>query len=87
MTSGSKNGTQIYYLFLSKVPANKPPPGSPKSPYRQGGPFTGHFAYLSKTSFFEFPSKEPVPDAPYTDPLEREVPHSQSSFIQLSGPR
>jgi hypothetical protein len=32
MTSGSKKGTQIYYSFLSKVPANKPPPGSPKGP-------------------------------------------------------
>jgi len=30
MISGSKKGTQIYYTFLLKVPANEPPPGSPK---------------------------------------------------------
>jgi hypothetical protein len=32
MMSGSKKGTHIYYTFLSKVPANEPPPGSPKGP-------------------------------------------------------
>ena len=32
MTSGSKTGTQIYYFFLSKVPAKEPPPGSPAGP-------------------------------------------------------
>jgi len=30
MASGSKKGTQIYFSFLSKVLANKPPPVSPK---------------------------------------------------------
>jgi hypothetical protein len=28
MASESKKGTQIYFSFLSKVPANEPPPGS-----------------------------------------------------------
>jgi len=32
MTPGSKKETQIYISFLSKVPANKLPPGSPKGP-------------------------------------------------------
>jgi len=32
MSSGSKKGTQIYYSFLSKIPANEPPPGSPTGP-------------------------------------------------------
>jgi hypothetical protein len=32
MTSGSKKGAQIYYLFLSKVPAKESPPGFPKGP-------------------------------------------------------
>jgi len=44
MATGSKKGTQIYFSFLSKVPANKPPPGSPTVPTGEGGPFTGHFA-------------------------------------------
>jgi len=32
MVSGSKKGTQIYFSFLSKVPANGALPGSPKGP-------------------------------------------------------
>jgi len=32
MSSGSKKGTQIYFFFLSKIPANEPPPGSPTGP-------------------------------------------------------
>jgi len=32
MASGSKKGTQIYFSYLSKVLANKPPPGSPTGP-------------------------------------------------------
>jgi hypothetical protein len=29
MSTGSKKGTQIYYLFFQKVPASESPPGSP----------------------------------------------------------
>ena len=32
MSSGSKKGTQIYYPFLSKVPASESPPGFPTGP-------------------------------------------------------
>ena len=32
LVSGSKKGTQIYYPFLSKVPASESPPGSPMGP-------------------------------------------------------
>jgi len=51
MNAGSRKGTQLYYYiyiyiytfnyllytisFLSKVPANKPPPGSPAGPLRR----------------------------------------------------
>ena len=42
------------------------------------------FAYLSKTSSFRFPGKGTLPEAPSTEPLEREIPHPQSPFIQLS---
>jgi len=84
MTFGSKKGTQIYCSLLSKVPANEPPPGSPKGPYREGGPLAGHFAYLSKTSSFVFPSKGALPETPSTEPLERGMPHPQSPFIHFS---
>jgi hypothetical protein len=32
MSSGSKEGTQIYYSFLSKIPPNVSPPDSPTGP-------------------------------------------------------
>jgi len=32
MASKSKKGTQIYFSFLAKVPANEPLPGSPTGP-------------------------------------------------------
>jgi len=32
MASGSKKGTQIYFYFISKVPANEPLAGSPTGP-------------------------------------------------------
>jgi hypothetical protein len=80
MTSGSKNGTQIYCSFLSKVWQTNPLQVPQEGPYREGGPLTGHFAYLSKTSSFGFPSKGALPEAPSTDPLEREMPHPQSPY-------
>jgi len=35
-----------------------------QGPYEERGPFTGHFAYLSKTSSFEFPNKGALPQGP-----------------------
>jgi len=35
-----------------------------QGPYEERGPFTGHFAYLSKASSFEFPSKGALPQGP-----------------------
>jgi len=64
--SGSKKGTQIY-LFLSKVPANEPPPGSPTGTLWREMPV--YRAYLSKTSSFGFPVKEPSPKVPCTESL------------------
>jgi len=57
MASCSKKGTQTYFSFLSKVLAISPLQVPQQSPYGKGGPFTGHFAYLSKTSSFRFPIK------------------------------
>jgi len=38
MASWSKKGTRIYFSFLSKVPANEPPPDSPTGPLWRGRP-------------------------------------------------
>ena len=64
MTSGSKKGNQIHFSFLSKVPANEPPPGSPRGTCGEGGPPTGNFAYLSKPHLSGSPVTEPSPMPP-----------------------
>jgi hypothetical protein len=61
MTCGSKKGTQIYYVFLSKVPASDTPPGSPMGPlwsYPYPEPFSTHSGS---------PVKEPSPVALRTE--------------------
>jgi hypothetical protein len=72
MASRSKKGTQIYFSFLSDVPAT----------------FTGHFAHLSKTSSFGFPSKGTLPQGPLHGIPCRDMPHHYSppSFIYQSFP-
>jgi hypothetical protein len=64
MASGSYKGTRIYLSFLSKVPANNPLQFPQQGPYGERGPFTGYFAYLSKTSSFGFPIKGALPQGP-----------------------
>ena len=85
MTSRSKKASQIYYSFLSKFPANEPLQVPQRSPCSEGVSPTGHFAYLSKTSSFGFPSKGALPDAPSMEPLNRErctIPRAPSSTSQ-----
>jgi len=55
MASGSRKGNQIYFSFLSKVPANEPPPGSPTgSPWR-GRPVYTAFCISLKNLIFRVP--------------------------------
>jgi hypothetical protein len=89
MTSGSKKGTQIYFSFLSKVPANEPPlQVLQQGPYSEGGPLTGHFAYLSKTSSSRSPVKEPYPKVPFIETLAERCPTTTAllhSTIKVTG--
>jgi len=55
MASGSKKGTQIYFSFLSKVPANEPPPGSPTGPLLREIPVYRAFCIPFKTLIFRVP--------------------------------
>jgi len=50
MAYWSKKGTQIYFSFLSKVPANEYLQLPQQDPYGEIYSSTGHFAYLSKIS-------------------------------------
>jgi len=87
LSSGSKKKEPRYTIHFSQKSRPTNPLQVPqKDPYRVGGPLTGHFAYLLKTSSFGFPSKGALPKAPSTEFLEREreLPYPQSPFIQLS---
>jgi hypothetical protein len=56
MTSRSKKGTHIYFfLSLSKVLANEPPPGSPTGPLRRGRPVYRAFCISLKNPIFWVP--------------------------------
>jgi hypothetical protein len=57
MTSGSKKGTQIYFLFSQKSRQTYLFQVPQQGPYREGGPFTGHLAYLSQL-------KKPISQCP-----------------------
>jgi hypothetical protein len=86
MAFRSKRGTNIYFIFSQKSQQMNPLQVPQQGPYGQRGPFTGHFAYLSKTSSFGFPSKGALPQGPIHGIPCRETPHHYSppSFIHQS---
>ena len=94
MASGSKKGTQIYFSFLSKVPANEPPPGSPTGPLWRGRTVYRAFCISLKNLIFRVPSvKESSLKVPLMESLVQGCPtatalrHSsirQPSVIHLS---
>jgi hypothetical protein len=55
MASRSKKGAQIYFSFLSQVPANEPPPGSPTGPLWRGRPVYRAFCISLKNLIFRVP--------------------------------
>jgi hypothetical protein len=55
MASGSKKGTQIYFSFLSKIPANKPPAVSPTGPLWRERPVYRVFCISLKNLVFWVP--------------------------------
>jgi len=75
MTSGSKKGTQIYFSFVSKVPANEPTPGSLPGLLWRGRPVYRAFCISQKTSSFGFPNKGALPQGPLHGIPGREMPH------------
>ena len=73
MPSGSKRGTQIYYPFLSKVPASKSPAGSPMGPLWRETPVSRSFLDVSS----RVPSKGALPrGAPHWASSDRNAPFS-----------
>jgi hypothetical protein len=58
MASGSYRGTQIYFSFLSKIPAKEPIPGSPAGPLWRGGPVYRAFYVSQRPHLSGSPVKE-----------------------------
>jgi hypothetical protein len=75
MASGSKKGTQIYFPFYQKYWQTNPFQVHQQGSYEERDLSTGHFAYLSKTSSFGFPSKGALPPGSlHRAPTERDTP-------------
>jgi len=76
----------MFSSCLSKVLANEPLQVPQQGPYGEGGPLTGHFAYLSKTSSYGFPS----PKVPLLESFAESYPTTRAllhSSIKVPGIR
>jgi len=69
IASGSKKEPRYTLLVSQKFWQTNPLQVPQQAPYGEGGPFRGHFAYLSKTSSFRFPSKGANPPGPLMESL------------------
>jgi len=75
IASRSKKEPRYTLLVSQKSRQMNPLQVTQQGPYGEGGPFIGHFAYLSKTSSYGFPSKGALPQGPPNGILHREMPH------------
>jgi len=80
MSSGSKKGTQIYYLSLKKSRQANPLEVPQRGSYGERYPLTGHF-YISLDTWYIFltylsgsPVNDPSLQAPLMESPRREVP-------------
>jgi len=78
ITLGSKKEPRYTLLVCQKSRQTNPLQVPQQGPHGEGGPLTGHFTYLSKTSSFGFPSKGALPQGPPNGILRREMPHHYS---------
>ena len=92
MASGCKKGTQIYFPFYQKSWQTNHFQVPQQVSYEYRGLFTGHFAYLSETSSFGFPSKGALPQGPFMEslaercPTTRALPHSSIKIPGIRAP-
>jgi len=83
MASGSKTGTQTYFSFFFKIPANEPPAGSPTRPLWKGSSAYRAFCISPQNLIFGVPSKGAHPQSPLHGIPRREMSHHYSppSFV------
>ena len=86
MASMSKKEPRYTFLFSQKSWQMNSLQVPQQGPYGEGGLFTGHSAYLSKTSSFRFPSNGALPVGLLHGIPHRGMPHHYSppSFIYQS---
>ena len=80
MSSGSKKRTQIYYTFLSKVPASESPSGSSTGPLWREMPISRALINISS----RVPSKGALPKGPLHSLLREKCSIPRASFIRIS---
>jgi hypothetical protein len=88
MASRSKNGTQMYFSFLSKVPANEPHPGCPTGPLWRGRPAYRAFCISQKPHLSCSPIREPSLKVPFMESLAERCPTTRvllHSSIKVPG--
>jgi hypothetical protein len=88
--TGSKKERRYSFLFSQKSQQTNPLQVSQQGPYGEGGPFTGHFVYPSKTSSFGSPVKEPSLKVPLMESLAERCPTTRAllhSSIKVPGIR
>ena len=80
LSTASKKGTQIYSPFLSKVPANESPPGSPMGPLWREMPISRAFLNM----YSRVPSKGAFPRGPpHWASSERNSPFLEPLYLSL----
>ena len=85
MIYGSKKGTQIYYSFLSKVPANEPPSSFPKrAPIEREARLQGILHISQKPHLSVSLVKEPFPRPPPRSLLREICPIPKARIFTLS---
>jgi hypothetical protein len=75
MASGFKKEPRYTFIASQKSRQTNSLQVPQQGPYKERGPSTRHFAYLSKTSSFGFPSTGVLPQGPLNGIPRREMPH------------
>ena len=86
IASGSKKEPRYTLLVSQKSQQTNPLQVPQQGPYGEGGPLTGHFAYLSKTSSFRFPIKGALPPGPLMESLAELCPITRALQHIFQGP-
>jgi len=84
IASGSKKEPRYTLLVSQKSRQTNPLQVPQQGLYGEGGPLTGHFVYISKTSSFGFPSKGAPRRFSLWSSSQSDAPSLESTFFHLS---